>query len=328
MARHLPLLASLLLLASCNASNNPAESPHQTQAQQKNPASASEFTKPPETSGGQVVVAAYNVKNFLRMERWVDGQLLPDLPKPQQEVEAMVRVISDISPDILVVSEMGGKQDFADFCKLLSGAGLDYPHTEHLEAADQARHLALLSRLPIVSRDSVPRLEFILHGAREYMQRGILDVTIQITPDYQLRVLGAHLKSKRPVPQGEALLRRNEAHLLRKHIDSILADNPHVNLLLAGDLNDTKNEPPIQEIMGQRGSPNSMSDIWLRDQHGDRWTHFWSAADIYSRIDYIMVSQGLFREVDKEKSYVYRSPYMLDASDHRPVVVLIHPEDR
>lgn len=330
MGRRLAVVALLpLVLASCDASEKGVSQRLLTVERLQEPgagtAAAPDLHRP---ASGQIAVAAYNVKNFLRMERWVDGKRIDGLPKPEKEVAAMVRVITDIAPDVLVLSEMGGKEDFSEFRELLAREGLDFAHAEHLEAADTERHVALLSKFPIVSRDSVARAEYTLRGTPQYMQRGILDVTLQVTPDYQLRVLGAHLKSKRPVPLGEALMRRNEAHLLRKHIDAILSESPNVNLLLAGDLNDTKNEPPIEEIIGVQGSPRHMADIWLQDAQGDRWTHYWHSADIYSRIDFIMVSHGLFREVDKEKSYVYRSPYVLDASDHRPVVAIINTEDR
>lgn len=329
MKSRLLVLTCLLILSACDHSVSQDGKPFPSPSSKSiAPIDAQAATSPPEIADGQVVLAAYNVENFLRMDRWVDGKKVADSPKPEKEVQALMRVLADISPHVLVISEIGGKSDFAEFRARLAEQGMDYQHTEHLEAADRNRHLALLSKFPIVARNSQAQLSFILHGNREYMQRGILDVTLQLTPDYQLRVLGAHLKSKRPVPQGEALIRRNEALLLRKHIDSILANNPNVNLILAGDLNDTKNEPTIQAIMGSPKSPDFMADIWLRDYLGDRWTHFWKAADIYSRIDFAMVNRALFREIDKQNSYIYRSPYVLEASDHRPLVVVITPQDR
>ncbi len=69
-----------------------------------------------------------------------------------------------------------------------------------------------------------------------------------------------------------------------------------------------------------------MRDLWLKDTDGDRWTEYWSAADVYSRIDYILVTRGLLPAVDYPKSYVYRSPYWNDASDHRAVVATFHLE--
>ena len=35
-----------------------------------------------------------------------------------------------------------------------------------------------------------------------WVRRGFLDVTVQVTPSYRLRCVGAHLKSKLPIPEG------------------------------------------------------------------------------------------------------------------------------
>lgn len=278
--------------------------------------------------GDEIVVAGYNVRNYLTMDRWVDGKRVSAAPKPEEEIAAMVRVVQDMNPDILMLSEVGTEEDFADLRRRLAAGGIEYPESEYLDAADEHRHLALLSRFPIVARDSDGRLPYTLNGKRMHVQRGILDVTVEINPDYRLRVMGVHFKSKRPVPEGEALMRRNEARILRERIDRVLGQDPEVNLLVTGDFNDTKNEPPMEEVIGKRGSPGYMADIWLEDPLGDRWTHHWRHADLYSRIDYVLVSRALFPEVNKEASYVYRSDYWSEASDHRAVVAIINPRNR
>ncbi len=81
-----------------------------------------------------------------------------------------------------------------------------------------------------------------MDGKPEKVRRGFLDVTIQVNAGYQLRLVGAHLKSKLPIREGEALVRRMEAELLRKHLDGILGAAPETNLICYGDFNDTRNE--------------------------------------------------------------------------------------
>jgi endonuclease/exonuclease/phosphatase family metal-dependent hydrolase len=68
-----------------------------------------------------------------------------------------------------------------------------------------------------------------------------------------------------------------------------------------------------------------MRDLWLRDAEGDRWTYFGRWADRYDRIDYFFVSRGLWPEVRRDQSRIYRSPYWNEASDHRPIVAVIRP---
>ena len=274
-----------------------------------------------------IIFCSYNVRNYLG-----DDQSAPAdrraRPKSEKEIEALISVIKEINPDILGVSEMGSPKMFEDFKARLEKAGLTYKDSEYLQAGDTDRHVALLSRFPIVERNSAKRVTFTLNGKEAEMKRGILDATVQITPAYRLRCVGVHLKSKLPTPEGEALIRRHEAAKLREHLDAILKAAPNTNLICYGDCNDTKNEPMFAEITGVKGSPTHMSDLWAKDSLGDRWTHYWKTADQYSRIDYLFVSPGLWPETLRETATVYRSPNWFEASDHRPVFVTIVPKEK
>ncbi|MEP6671742.1 MAG: endonuclease/exonuclease/phosphatase family protein [Chthoniobacter sp.] len=275
-----------------------------------------------------VVIATYNVENYLGEEAVAaETGGRRSRPKAEKAIDAVVQVIKDINPDILGVCEMGEPERFEDFKRRLAGAGLGYRDFEYVQALDSERHLALVSRFPIVARQSLTNVSFELAGRPEKVRRGFLDVTVQIASGYQLRVVGAHLKSKLPTPEGEALVRRNEALLLRKHLDEILAADPAVRLVCLGDFNDLKNEPSYHEITGARGK-TYMTALPARDELGDTWTEYWKAADLYSRIDYIFVSPALHREVAPGSPRVYRSAYWNDASDHRPVYATIIPSNR
>ena len=50
------------------------------------------------------------------------------------------------------------------------------------------------------------------------------------------------------------------------------------------------------------------------------WTHFHGVEDVYSRIDYIMLSPGMARELDRANSSIPVVPNR-GGSDHRPVVI-------
>jgi endonuclease/exonuclease/phosphatase family metal-dependent hydrolase len=269
-----------------------------------------------------VIFAHYNVENYLEMNRREGGSTLFG-PKPAGETNTLIRIIKEIHPDILGVAEMGPPDQFQDFQKRLKEAGLEFPFTEYVSGADHDRHLALLSRFRIVERHSENDPFFDLNGQRELVERGFLDATIEVNPTFRLRVVGAHLKSKLAVPSGEALLRRNEARLLRQHIDGVLSKDPNEKLLVYGDLNDTKDQPAIQEVLSPRQGPNRLKEIVLTDAQGDRWTYYRRLSDTYDRIDYILADQALLPQIDQSHSYLYRSADWYSASDHRPVVVVI-----
>jgi endonuclease/exonuclease/phosphatase family metal-dependent hydrolase len=276
----------------------------------------------------EIVVAAYNVQNYVSASPKGPGDKYPTRAKSEEEIEALIRVIKEVNADILGVCEMGSPERFEDFKKRLNEAGLGYTASEYLPAADEDRRLALVSRFPIVARQSRGDVPYELHGQPEKVKRGILDVTVQVNASYQLRLVGVHLKSQLAVPAGEALVRRMEAQQLRKHLNGILSAAPETNLLCYGDFNDSKNEPAIQEIMGPKKSPMHMADLWAKDEFGDKWTHYWKVADEYSRLDYLLVSPALFREVVPAKARVHRSHFWNDASDHRAVFTSIIAEDR
>ena len=61
----------------------------------------------------------------------------------------------------------------------------------------------------------------------------------------------------------------------------------------------------------------------MTDDRGEFWTEFWSWADVYSRIDYIMVSKKLEEEVALDHSGIARPSFWSEASDHCPVYLTL-----
>lgn len=283
-----------------------------------------------DSSEQEIRFLAYNLRNYLPMKRRVNGASIENAPKPDDEIAALVRIIAAANPDIIGICEIGGPAYVQDFQARLNKAGIDLPHVERVDAATEyERNLALLSRFPIVARNSRDDLSYLIGDQRLPFQRGVLDVTIAPNPHYRLRLVGLHLKSKREVPEADqALMRRNEARLARQHIDAVLQREPGVNLVVYGDLNDTKNEAPVRTLRGRYRSDGYLSAINLEDSSGFRWTHYWNYADIYARLDYVLASKGMVPEIDKKKSFIPHAEDWYLASDHRPLVVTIKAKDQ
>jgi endonuclease/exonuclease/phosphatase family metal-dependent hydrolase len=278
----------------------------------------------PLLSAKDLVVAYYNLENYLPMARVVAGKRIENAPKPENEIRALITMLKRIRPDILGVVEIGDKTMLADLQARLSASGMVFPHSEWVASPEGERHIALLSRFPILSRNSRCDVPIELNGRLLKMGRGILDATVEVNSSYQLRLVGVHLKSRRKVPAfDERKFRAREALSVRAHLNSILKADPSVNLLLFGDLNDTKNEAPIKDILGISGTSSALRDIPLRDSSGLVWTHFWSDADVYSRIDYLLVSQGLWPEIKLSRSGIGGGREWSKASDHRPIYATI-----
>lgn len=276
-----------------------------------------------------VVFCSYNVKNWLTMDRFDQAtkKMLTSAPKPEDEKQRVVEILAAIKPQVLGICEIGTAEDLADLQSRLKKAGLDLPHTEMAHGGDDTRRLALLSALPIASRNSQTSLTYQLNGQTLPFQRGILDATVKINSTLQVRFLGVHLKSMREIEEADqAQMRRHEARLLRKHMDAIFAADMKTRVLAYGDFNEHRNEPAIDIIMGDRQSDTGMLDVFLRDRQGEVWTHFWDSADSYSRLDYLFASRLLRPHLDYRRSFIYSSRDFDKASDHRPIVTTIRIE--
>ena len=280
-------------------------------------------------------VASYNVENYLAA---------PSGNRVAKPVEAKARVresIHALQADVLALQEIGGTNALLELRASLKAEGLDYPHWELVTGVDTNIQIAVLSKFPFTARRPHTNDNFLLNGRRFRVSRGFAEVDVQVTPHYQFTLLTAHLKSKRPVPEADqAELREQEALWLRKNIDSRLAVNPSLNLIVLGDFNDTRDSKAIKTVIG-RGK-NALIDTRPAERGGDpppganshyaphniTWTYHYGKEDTYSRIDYILISGGLAREWEANETYVLTLPTWGAASDHRPIIARFQAEDK
>ena len=270
-----------------------------------------------------VTFVAWNVRNYMMSPvKNRDGRVTTPA-KPSESAQAVATTLARLKPDVVGLSEIGTRKDLENLQRRLKRLGIDLPHRTWVDGADRDRHLALLSRFPLRAVHDT-KSGFFLGGLPHRVQRGFLDATLAICPGFDLRILGAHFKSRRIVPEfDQAEFRRNESLLLRAKIDGILREQPETLLLVFGDLNDNKNSPAVAGVAGRRGKATALEILELADKVGDQWTYHWSESDEYSRVDYVMASKALVPLVRKKKSMVYRAARWNEASDHRPLVVKI-----
>jgi endonuclease/exonuclease/phosphatase family metal-dependent hydrolase len=267
-------------------------------------------------------VAAYNIENWVLMER--DGK--PDQPKPQAEKEAVFKVLAQVRPDVLGIEEMGTTNELSELAGGLRERGLDYAYREWIQGGDPMRHVALLSRFPIAARFSNTQYTYLLNEHPMRMERGILDVQIQVNDQYSFRAIVAHLKSKRQVPHGDqAVMRLEEAKLLRSHFGKALKANPELNLIAMGDFNDTPESEAIHTLIGE--PPFNLFDLMPVDRKGGHDTHYWKARDLFSRIDYMIASSGMSNDYVAGSARIADVPEWNDASDHRAIYAQFYAHD-
>ena len=78
----------------------------------------------------------------------------------------------------------------------------------------------------------------------------------------------------------------------------------------------------IKVITGKYNDPAYLTAIPAKDSRNDAWTHHWALHDLYSRIDFIMVTRGLRTEVDFHAAKIIDDVGWDKASDHRAVMAV------
>ena len=153
------------------------------------------------------------------------------------------------------------------------------------------------------------------------------DVEIQVNSRFRFTLISAHLKSRLPSPAGdEEEWRYQESLALRRAIDARLADNPDSNLIVLGDFNDLQDSKSLRTILG-RGKTR-LFDTRPAERNGAAdheareitWTHYYGTEDVFSRIDYILLSHSMEKRWVKSETYILASPDWGLASEHRPLV--------
>jgi endonuclease/exonuclease/phosphatase family metal-dependent hydrolase len=282
-------------------------------------------------------LATYNVENYL---------LEPAGTRPvksEASRAAVGRTLLSARADIVALQEVGGHRALEDLRGGLRASGLEYPFTDLVYGYDTNIQVAVLSRFPIVGRRAYTNEGFLLRGRRFRMARGFSELEIRVAPAYRLTLINVHLKSQRETPEAaEDEIREQEALLLRRKIDQLLRADPKLNLAVVGDLNDLKNSAPLRILLGRGATAlrdtrpgerlrESREEAFTAQESGSRqvtWTHYYDKEDVYSRLDYILISSGLGREWLPRQSLVLARPDWGLASDHRAVVASFTTVDR
>lgn len=280
-------------------------------------------------------VATYNVENYL---------LSPMNGRPVKSEEArskVAEILGSIDAEIVALQEIGGPAALEELRGRLARLGRSYPHYEIATGHDTNISVAVLSRFPIRARRTQTQLSYALLGRRHFVCRPFVEIDLQPSPEYALTLITAHLKSQREVLTGdESEMREQEARLLRQLVESRLKSNPKLNLVVLGDFNDNPDTRALRGLIGRGNAalidtrpgehrlPFTASDRVEQEARSVTWTHHYAKEDSYSRLDYLLISRGLYHEWIRDRSFVAAVPNWGSASDHRPVVATFTMSDQ
>lgn len=283
------------------------------------------FFEPARVEASQEIrVATYNVWNYLIQDRRVEGRWLPNYPKPEKQKTALRRTIHEIQPDIIAFQEMGPPPFLVELQRDLASEGLDLPYAVHMQAEDDQRHLAVLSRVAPLRVYQHKDMDFPYMGERVGIRRGLLEVVFPVPgndgAEWSLFVV--HLKSRwtefQDDPQSVER-RTKEAQAARNRIVDRYPDTEGY-YLITGDMNDHRNSSTLRRFL-QRGDLQISHMIDATDEHGLTWTFYFPREDRYERIDYFLASPELLPHVVDQRATIQGGDWVLIGSDHRALYI-------
>ncbi len=269
-----------------------------------------------------LTLATYNLANYNLTDRQIEGAFLAAYPKPEREKTALRRVLHEIDADVVALQEIGGDDFLRELQRDLRREGLVYTEAEVLVAADSQRMVGVLSRRPLTHVGRHTELDFKYFTGREQVKRGMLEVQFE-TQAGTVSLFVVHLKSRlteRKDDPGASMRRGREATAARGRVLTLFPEPENGVFIIAGDFNEGPMHRPVRAF-SRIGEREISQLIPAADSRGETWTHRYRRNDEYSRVDFVMVSAPLIPWVRGGAGHIPDSPAVLQASDHRPVVV-------
>jgi endonuclease/exonuclease/phosphatase family metal-dependent hydrolase len=273
-------------------------------------------------------IATYNLNNYLITDRYVDGRWRPSYPKPEREKAIIRQIIKDVSPDVLVLQEMGSIDFLHELRADMAREGIHYDYFEHMEGADQNRYLAVLSKRAPKGVHKHKDLNFKYFEGREVVKRGMLEMTFEFTCGTKFQLFAVHLKSRYTDKKEDLqsnLRRVREAEACRNRIIERTHDLGADKYLVVGDFNDYPSSATMRRFY-RRGNLEIGALVPAADSRGELWTYFYEKESRYESVDGFVASSAFMPMIKSRCAKIVDSLGALTGSDHRMVYLnLIEP---
>jgi endonuclease/exonuclease/phosphatase family metal-dependent hydrolase len=249
-------------------------------------------------------LATYNTKNLFLCGEGPE--------KPAKEVRALVRMISALAADIVLMQEVGSQQTL----ELLNNQ-LTWPYEfarVMVGNSDRSIHLAVLARRQgrLSSHRELP-LEIGDGSLGLKLQRDILLAEF----DHDLAILNVHFKSRtNRAEQGVGAddIRAAECRALCELARRYQTANPDRLIAIGGDFNDRPSSDALACLQELEFTDPLSEQLRLAGRHPST---FWSKRRM--RIDRLLVSNAHLSRVIDTRIHATRMAQV--ASDHYPVTV-------
>lgn len=298
--------------------------------------------------GTTVKIASYNVENLFDLNYYGTeySEYIPntlwkwDAKTYRKKLANLTRVIKDINPDIIALTEIESDLALKDLQATLTRQGVYFKYRAIADKKNTSVRVAILSRFPLQTR------ELVVSQSRAY--RNILEAKV-IIEGKPLYIFVNHWKSKsgpesKRIPYAKTLMKRLEQ--LPSGTDYLLAGDfnehyeEHKSFIKKRKHNDTEGITGInhilktvdeegelytQENVDQDGNYN----LWMELPPKERWTHIFRGKK--EALDHIIISpsladsksshyvEGSFKTFAPEYLLHKKKPYRWQRSRTRPL---------
>jgi endonuclease/exonuclease/phosphatase family metal-dependent hydrolase len=207
-------------------------------------------------------------------------------------IENTGRVVDAIRPDVLLCVEVEDRpalQRFNDLVLTEKFPAAAFPYNVLIDGNDtRGIDIGLLSRFPIVNVRT-----HIFDGApKEIFSRDCPEYEVLLPDGGSLWILGNHFKSKGYGDAGQSARRRlGQAGRVREIYQEALRRSGYV--IVAGDLNDTPDSPPLRAL----GNETGLRDVMTHSGYSGRPGTYGTGNTPSSKIDYLLLSPALWPKV-------------------------------
>ncbi len=235
--------------------------------------------------------------------------------------EAALKICKEYSPDLLILSDIKDVKDL----KVVE-AYPEYIYQEIFSGEHSKKYFAIFAKQKPISFQTNTKIKYSIKKQERTVQRGIPHLVFNIS-NYKFHIVSAHLKNQiKHSKFSQSDMRRYEARQLRYYMRDLIKDNPKINLLFLGNLNDAYSKSPVTTIFSRRSkTENELFDLRPIDSNSVSWTKFNSMTDEYSRYDYVFSSFEMLQEINYEKSFVIEDKLN---SQHRPIFITFSLNNR
>ena len=276
---------------------------------------------------GQFINRFNNIDGYREaVLRWADSDFRAN--KLLESSKEVAKVIKEVNADVIVLTEVGNKDDLSVLDKVLKTEGVTYPHIALCKCTDSktGQYVAVLSKFKF--REVLQKVP----GKESYLQEDDdPESEKQTSLSKALRVLfevegqlfylyGLHFRSERGYSEADGQ-RVAQASLVRRHYRQLLSScvsessrkltvseqlsdgscrkkSKPIHVIVAGDLNDKRGQPTLKRVRGlddiepdliQTGTPDYFENHLLNT----RWTYEYKGDR--NQIDHILLSESILQ---------------------------------